>query len=141
MRAGYNMSEDTRYIPEKRPNNYGIENALAGYVRRRWRKMTVAFVRQEWGLSDGQARSVVYGTTSLRALNAIIKHKRGGWPLLLEIAADALGTSLEHHLSEREARDTAKRNHTARLASLLRGCGPDHDGLDHRPDGDGSGHA
>jgi hypothetical protein len=82
---------------------FGLENALARHVRRRWPKNTICLVQSEWDLEAGEARGVVYGTASRTTLNKIIRHRRGGWRLGLLMLEGVTGQSLgDFIISERE---------------------------------------
>jgi hypothetical protein len=87
---------------EIRPHDYGMENALAGIVRRRWPSATTDNVAAEWGLTEGEAKGVTYATVSRTTLNKILKHHRGGLGLWLEIIAEVTGERLDSYLT-REA--------------------------------------
>ena len=77
-----------------------IENALAKIVRRRWPSNTVENVAAEWGLTHGRARNVVYAHTSMASLNLIVRHKRGGWPIIIAIFETVIKTSLRDYVSQ-----------------------------------------
>jgi hypothetical protein len=87
---------------EIRPSDFGMENSLAGIVRRRWPSATADNVAAEWNLTEGEAKGVVYATASRTTLNKILKHRRGGLSLWLEIIADVTGERLDSYLT-REA--------------------------------------
>lgn len=126
------IREEIRSSREKRPADFGLRNALAGYVRRRWPHLTIAAVSAEWGLTEGQARGVVYATPGHGVIDEIIKHKRGGWPLLLELAAEVIGTRLETHLEAERVQHERIAAQSARTLQALRGLcerDPGSDGL------------
>ena len=89
-----------------------IENALARIVRRRWPSNTVDNVAAEWSLPAGRARNVVYARTSMATLNLIVRHKRGGWPIIIAIFEQVIKTSLRDFVS----REVVTLNETLRLA-------------------------
>lgn len=82
----------------------GLENALASLVRRRWPINTIDHVRAEWGLTEGRARGVVYAHASLATFNEIIRHRRGGLRLLIDLVGGITGETLADIIkSEMEA--------------------------------------
>lgn len=110
--------------PAKRENDFGLENALAGYVRRRWPDKTIAYVQHEWGLSESEAAKVVYANASKNTLNKLLHHKRGGFGLFLDLLCDVTSTNLEQHI-HRQAQRAANERATweaeeRRLAALAR---------------------
>lgn len=129
--------ENIRSSRDFRPDNWGLKNSLARYVRRRWPQLTVAAVSAEWGLSEGEARGVVYASASQPVIDKILKHKRGGWMLLLDIAAEVIGQDLADHLETERERHAERQRHATKLASLLRGVDPDP-GRDGRDGGEDS---
>lgn len=110
----------------RRNSDFGMEQGLAAIVRRRWPLNPVDQIAREWGLSDGQARGVLYATASRSTLNKILKHKRGGLSLWLEIIAEVTGERLETFIEdqakrarhERERWEAEERAAEARLARL-----------------------
>lgn len=111
-------------IRAKRKGDFGLENALAGYVRRRWPDKPIVHVQHEWGLSESEAAKVVYANASKNTLNKLLHHRRGGFALFLELLCDATSTSLEQHIitlaqkasHERQTWEAEER----RLATLAR---------------------
>ena len=85
--------------------DFGLENALARYVRRKWPTRTIQHVQHEWGLSEGLARGVVYGTATRRAINEINRHKTGGPLFLAERLAEAVGSTLLREAEQRRANE------------------------------------
>ena len=84
----------------------GIETALADHVRRTFAGPgIVKAVMAEWGLTDGEARGVIYANASRRTLNRILQHPRGGWGLLIEIGSSVVGKSLTSWIEERRAHE------------------------------------
>lgn len=109
-------------IRSKREKDFGLENALAGYVRRRWPVKTIAFVQHEWGLSESEASKVVYANASKNTLRKLLHHKRGGFALFVELLCDACSTSLEEHIhtqAERAAHERRQREAEERRWSAL----------------------
>ena len=115
--------------PAKREaRDFGLENALAGYVRRRWPDKTIPHVMHHFDLTESKAAKVVYGQASKAILNELLHHKRGGFALFVELLADACGTTLEQHIKtqaekaahERRIWEAEERRH-ATLAALVSG--------------------
>ena len=111
-----------------RETDFGLENALAGYVRRRWPDKTIAYVQHEWGLTESEASKAVYAQASKNTLNKLLHHKRGGLALFIELAADVCGTTLERHIktqAERAAHERrtweAEERRQSALAALVSG--------------------
>lgn len=96
-------------IRAKRESDFGLENALAGYVRRRWPEKTIGHVQREWDLSESEAAKVVYGHASKNTLNRLLHHKRGGFALFVELIADVCATSLEEHIKSQADRAAHER--------------------------------
>lgn len=116
----------------KRKNYFGLENALAGYVRRRWPDKPITHVQHEWDLSESEAAKVVYANASKNTLNKLLHHKRGGFSLFIELLCDVTSTSLEQHIHsqaerashERQQREAEERRWAA-LARRVSGDGGD----------------
>jgi hypothetical protein len=114
---------------EKRPRDYGMENALAGKVRRQYPTGTIEAVAADYGLTHGEAKGCVYGSASRATMNKVLK--RGGWPLVVELMADLLGEPLENYI-EKQAERAADERRTweaeearlARMEANLRACPP-----------------
>lgn len=85
-----------------------LGDTLADLARERWPSSTRKHVAREWGLTHEQARSVCEGSASKSTLEHIFRHKRGRWPLILEVFARFLGEGVDQHL-ERERRRHAER--------------------------------
>lgn len=84
----------------KRENDYGLENALAKYVRNRWPEKTPAHVAHHFDLSESEALKVVYAHASKNTINKLLHHKRGGFGLFVALAAEVTGTTLEDHIKQ-----------------------------------------
>lgn len=102
------------------------KQAWAKYVRNRWPENAVAHAQQEWSLSAGRARGLVYGQATQATIDEIRRHSRGGLGVILTVEAIALGITVDVMLhqfieterarSQAEARKQEERD--ARLASL-----------------------
>jgi len=101
MGTAVQISDD--FIPEFTDGSYGIENALAAYVRRRWPQNTVKRVCLHFAMTEGLARGVVYATGGLRGLNICIR--KDGWPLLLFIGTAMLRHTLQTHIEKERERE------------------------------------
>lgn len=84
--------------------DFGLENALAAHVRRRWPTNTLDNIAREWGLTVGEARGVLYAQASRPTLNKIIRHRRGGWKLWVELIGAVTGVSFDQFLEQERAR-------------------------------------
>jgi hypothetical protein len=98
MRAA--VTEIRKYLPEKRESDYGLENALAKYVRNRWPEKTPSYVQAHFDLSESEALKVVYANASKNTLKKLLHHRRGGFALFLELLCEATGTKLEEHFEQ-----------------------------------------
>lgn len=110
----------------KREKDYGLENALAKYVRNRWPDKTPVYVAHHFGLSDSEAVKIVYGTASKNLLNKLLHHKHGGFALFVLLAAEVTGVTLEEHIHQQaeEARRErtqweARERHLAALSARV----------------------
>ena len=114
----------------KREKDFGLENALAGYARRRWPDKPITHIQHEWGLTESEAAKVVYAQASKNTLKKLLHHKRGGFSLFIDLLADATSTTIEqyvHRMAE-EARNErtrweAEERRQAALAARLSGLG------------------
>jgi hypothetical protein len=95
-----------------------IKQAWAAYVRNRWRKNTLWEIQREWGLSEGEARNLLYGAVSLRTLEKIGSHRNGGLRLELHLLFFRWRTSLEGYAQQLEQENERERlREDARLKS------------------------
>jgi hypothetical protein len=85
--------------------DHGFENVLASYVRRRC--MSIKDIQNEWGLTDGEARGVMYAQTSRATLRKIIKSNNGGWELGLMLLSGVIGHDLQTHIERKRAHERA----------------------------------
>lgn len=79
--------------------DHGIENVLASYVRRR--SMSIKDIQNEWGLTDGEARGVMYASASRATIRKVLKHPRGGWSVGLMLLTGVIGHDLSEHIEQR----------------------------------------
>jgi hypothetical protein len=124
------ISENSR--PKRENRDFGLENALAGYVRRRWPDKTIPNVSHHFDLSESEAAKVVYAQTSKNLLKKLLHHPQGGFALFVELLADACGTTLEQHIQRQaeearneRARWEAEERRLTALASRVPGLGGD----------------
>jgi hypothetical protein len=118
-----------------RSSDFGMENGLAKICRRRWPTNSLDHIAAEWGLTVGEARGVLYAQASRSTLNKIMKHRRGGLSLWLEIIAEVTGERLDSYITRqaeeaRRERATweARERHLERLEASLRSGRPDRSG-------------
>ena len=96
--------------------DHGFEHVLASYVRRKG--MSIKAIQNEWGLTDGEARGVMYATASRSTLRKIIKHPAcGGWSLGLMLLHGVIGHDLAEHIERTRANE---RNQYERMDAGLR---------------------
>lgn len=109
-------------IRAKQEIGFGLENALAAYVRRRWPDKAIPYVMREWGLSESEASKVVYAHASKNTLKKLLHHKRGGFGLFLHLIEEATCTKLEDYISNQAKRAENERRtweaEERRLATL-----------------------
>ena len=84
------------------PEN-GTAEALARYATRRWPEKSVQNVMAEWGLTEGEAKGVVYGSASRSTIDKIKRHPRGGWSVMVDVDAMVIGESIQQHMEKRLA--------------------------------------
>lgn len=96
-------------IRPKRENDFGLENALAGWVRRRWPDKTIPHVMAHFDLSESEAAKVVYANASKNTLRKLLHHKRGGTGLFIDLVCDATAASLENYIKTQAERAAAER--------------------------------
>jgi hypothetical protein len=120
----------SKNIRAKREFSFGLENALAGYCRRRWPDKPIQHIAREWDLTESEASNVLYAQGSKRVFNKIIHHRRGGPFFFCERVAEVANTSIaeiiEHQAgaiehAARQQADTALRFRS--LASRLAAAG------------------
>lgn len=95
------IREERSRSPE---TDFGTKNALARIVRRRWPGKTVAEVMAAWGLTDGEARGVVYAQASQATIDKIKRHPNGGWRTVLDADAMVIGETVFDFFDREQAR-------------------------------------
>jgi len=106
----------------------GTKQAWAAYVRRRfYGEKLLHRCMDEWDLTEGEARGLIYTQVSQRTIDKIKHHKRGGWRVALEIEALIQGEALANHI-ERERDDAARQyaemdRHHREMVESLRALG------------------
>lgn len=113
-------------IRAKRKNDFGLENALAGYLRRRFSDKPIPNTQHLFDLSESEAAKAVYAQASKRLLNKILHHKNGGFGLFVELLADVTGVTLEAYIQQKaeeasreRAQWEARERHLANLAARV----------------------
>lgn len=91
-------------------------DALAAYAAHRWPTGRRKSVRQEWDLTDDEARSVCSGRASWQTFDKIIFHKRGRWAVLFPVFGALLDETAEHFIVETRK---AHADHAQRLGALV----------------------
>ena len=84
----------------------GFETVLASYVRRKG--MSIKAIQNEWGLTDGEARGVMYASASRSTIRKIIKSKNGGWSLGLMLLHGVIGHDLATHIERTRAHERSQ---------------------------------
>lgn len=95
--------------------DHGFEHVLASFVRRQG--MSIKAIQNEWDLTDGEARGVMYSSASRATIRKIIKHKRGGYRVGLMLLHGVIGHDLAEHIERTRADE---RKQFERMDSCLR---------------------
>lgn len=102
------------------------KNAWAKWVRNAYRTNALLGLMEDFGLTEGQARGVIYAQASQPTIDQILDHPRGGFWLGLEILCIRLGTTLEDKIAERaeearhvQAQAKARERHFEALGARL----------------------
>ena len=117
------ISHDVRGYSAKK--QISVKKTWANYVKDRWPYFTQAEVQKEWGLTEYQARSVVYEDISLATIDLIYKAEGRTAALLaldillvqFKINCKELSDDLAYDTKLAEARQEHKRRFTRALAS------------------------
>ena len=106
-----------------------MREVWASYVRNRWPKNTLGSIMQEFDLTEGEARNLLYSHGSQNTFDKCGAHKNGGPLLELDLLMHRWQTSLTeiaqekerrqaHERERQEARIQSERLALSRLASL-----------------------
>jgi hypothetical protein len=129
------------------------KNAWAKYVRNRWPTNTLCAVQAEWGLTEGEARGVLYAQASQPTIDKILDREEAKRPLgAFKLGLVILQIRTQTDLSEfiiRQAEEAAherlrweqEERRLAELQARLSGCGSVAGGQDQPPRTMGSGDA
>ena len=75
--------------------------AWARYVRNRFYGQKLLFrVMEEWGLTEGEARGVIYAQASQNTIDKIKQPPRGGWLVTLQVEAAVYGETAEQAIEK-----------------------------------------
>jgi hypothetical protein len=85
--------------------DHGFEHVLASHVRRRG--MSIKDIQNQWSLTDGEARGVMYAQASRATLRKIVKSPNGGWELGLMLLSGVIGHDLNTHIERKRAHERA----------------------------------
>lgn len=98
----------SEFIRKSSPD-LSTKNAWAQIARRRfYGRNLVKAAQAEWGLTEGQARGLVYASVTQPTIDHILKRNPvEGFALSLEVAAIVTGIKLEEYLDHR-AREAAR---------------------------------
>lgn len=123
----------------KLPLDQRRREALALYARAKHQRTQTrwgaqAWVEQEWGLKDYEAKDLLKGNASEAVWERIVKHPNGGWQVVIPVMGAVIGLSLEAHI-EKQAEEArlaraqweARERYIAALSSGVRGrrAGPE----------------
>lgn len=100
------------------PVDKTIRDALAEHFRREYPANATKLLARDFGLSIDEARGVLEGRSSLKTLDQIFKHPKGGWPLLLPVMSAVIGESIDQHISKQRSEHAEQ---DRRRDALLRG--------------------
>lgn len=116
--------ENPRIVREKQRKfafDKGLKDAVGDYLRRRFPSNTAKMSAKAFSLSVDQARAAVGNNPSLATIERIFK--KGGWPAVVSIMADVLGTSITQYLIElREIHE----QHAKRFGAVVTDLWPVH---------------
>jgi hypothetical protein len=80
--------------------------ARASHQRTQTRFGAQAWVEQQWGLNDYEAKHLLKGNASEAVWERIVKHPNGGWAVVIPIMGAVIGQSLETYI-EQQAKEAA----------------------------------
>jgi hypothetical protein len=85
---------------------FSTKNAWARWARQRYPNNGVKGLMAEFGLTEGEAKGLIYAQASQPTIDKLLDHPRGGFGLGLEILAIRTGISLEQYIED-QARGAA----------------------------------
>lgn len=93
-------------VVPKRALRLTTKNAWAAYARRRWRTNALAMIMDEWDLSEGEARGLLYASVSQRTIDKVLDHLGpcDGFRLALEVLLIRQGISFEQFIEHEKER-------------------------------------
>lgn len=106
---------------ESQPQQYGLREAFADVMRRRYRNEVnvQGLVVRDFGLSVDAAKGLLQGKTSIRTMEDVLQHKNGGWKVGLAV----LSRVINHKIADYFASEKQRLNHEAeqrrRQAAML----------------------
>ena len=112
----------------KLPLDQRRRDALAQYVRKAAgpARSKQLWAQSEWGLKDYEAKDLLKGNASEAVWERIVKHRNGGWRVVIPVMGAVIGQSLDdfiaseievirHERAELEALERASQGRLARL--------------------------
>lgn len=93
-----------------------FRDALAEHFKAKY--PTAKHLAKALDLTVDEAKGVLARRTSLRTFEAILKHRNGGWSVLLPVMTAVIGESLDQHISKQR---TEHAEQDRRRDALLRG--------------------
>jgi hypothetical protein len=82
------------------PVGFTTKNAWARWARNRYPSNGLKGLMGEFGLTEGEARGLLYAQASQPTIDKLLDHPRGGFGLGLEILVIRTGISLEQYIEE-----------------------------------------
>ncbi len=86
------------------------KNAWAKWARNLYPNNGVKALQAYWGLTEGEAKGVVYAQASQTTIDKLLDHPRGGFGLGLEILAIRTATKLEQYIETQANEARRERN-------------------------------
>lgn len=100
------MWDENRAFRDNRTSDYGLQNALSDYVRRKWPVKTCQHVEQFFRVTPCVAKKIVDAQASRAAINDILRDPRH-LALSLELVCAVAGTSMEGFIQQ-QAKEAAR---------------------------------
>jgi hypothetical protein len=95
------------------PLQRGRKDALALYARRSAKlanaRSAQRWVEDTWGLRDYEAKELLKGNASEAVWERIVKHKNGGWGVVLPIIGAVIGHGIDEYAAEKHRRKVRER--------------------------------